>query len=55
MGDASVEETLVGLKVWQVPAVTTLTVSVGPPLPPGEPEEPTPSPKTPVPLPVEVC
>ncbi len=50
-----VEQSLIELERWQVPAVTSLTVSLGDPLDLGVTETPEAPPGVPVPLPVEVC
>jgi predicted phage baseplate assembly protein len=50
-----VQESLIDLERWQVPAITGLTVAIGDPLDFGQQEAPKPPPGVPVPLPVEVC
>jgi hypothetical protein len=49
------EQSLIELERWQVPAITSLTVSLGAPLDLGVTETPEKPPGVPVPLPVEVC
>jgi hypothetical protein len=50
-----VQQSLIELEKWQVPAIAGFTVSVGNPLKFGQKEAPQAPPKVPVPLPIEVC
>jgi predicted phage baseplate assembly protein len=50
-----VEQDVVALQAWQLPAVVAIDVERGDPLFPGTSSGPAPTPKVPVPLPPEVC